>query len=153
MNPIEILRREHEALRREINNIEEMTYSPSVNVRDFSFLFKELFKFWDMHEEKERKLFGVLNELGFDFKMDTIKFNDGDLIEYRTAVTDAINSGDESRIKELLHGICGELVDILKAHLMAQEMVFDKIDWNNLDKESLEKIELLQILPTDEEDR
>jgi hypothetical protein len=41
MNPFDILIREHDALRGEINKIEEMTYSVSVNTTDFGFIFKE----------------------------------------------------------------------------------------------------------------
>jgi hemerythrin-like domain-containing protein len=149
MNPLEILMREHEIIRKELTELEEMTFSVSVNTRDFSFLFKKFFEIWDSHEWKEEKLLRVFSEEGVKIPVEQLSFEHGALREYKEMIMEAINSGDEEQIKTLLGGACGELIDLLKAHIMAEEDIFANIPFNELSKETIEKIELLQILPDD----
>jgi len=40
------------------------------------------------------------------------------------------------------------LVDRIKAHILAEEGAMDKIRWDKVDKDTVEKIELLQIVPS-----
>ena len=150
MNPLEILLREHELVRKEVLELEEMTYSPSVNTRDFSELFRRLSRFWDMHEEKEENLIKVLSFEGYRVDFEKVYFEHGILSGHRKAILEAIDSGDEEIIKQVIKTTCGELIDVLRAHMMAEDMLFASISWEELDKETLQKILLLQIIPSEE---
>src|SRR3989344_1447964 len=150
MNPLEILMREHELVRKEALELEEMTYSPSVNTRDFSELFRRLSRFWDMHEAKEEKLIKILNFEGYRVDFDKVYFEHGILSGHRKAIIEAINSGDEEIIKRVIKTTCGELIDVLRAHMMAEDMIFASVAWEEIGSETLQKIMLLQIIPSDD---
>lgn len=149
MDIFEILNREHSLIKRYLSELEEMTYSVSVNTRDFSSLFRRLCIFWDEHEEKEEKLFRLLAEEGFRAPVEEIKFSYGDLARIKESIMDAIDSGEESRIKAVLENQCGELIDILKAHILAEDSFLKRISWKDIRSDVREKIELLQIIPSD----
>jgi len=148
MNPLEILRKEHAIIQKHVSELDEMTYSVSVNVRDFSFLFREILRLLEMHEKKEELMFEVLSASGIEMPVENIKLDYGEFKEKCDAVLKALNRGKEEEIKSVLYGVCTELVDRIKAHVMAEEQIFDKINWSKIDKKTLEKIELLQILPS-----
>ena len=148
MDPLEILRREHSLIQKYISDLDEMTYSVSVNVRDLSFLFKEVMRFLEQHENKEELLFEVLAEAGIEIPVDNLKVGHGGLKEKSDSVLEVLERGDEEEIKSVLYGACAELVDRIKAHLLAEENVLGKVPWNTLDKKTIEKIELLQIIPS-----
>ncbi len=146
--PLEILRREHAIIQKHISELDEMTYSVSVNVRDFSFLFKEVLKFLEAHEEKEELMIEALAEAGVEIPVDNLKLKHGEIKEKSDAVLKALDGGNEEEIRSVLYGVCAELVDRIKAHVLAEEHVFDKIDWGKLDKKTLDRIKLLQIVPS-----
>jgi hemerythrin-like domain-containing protein len=148
MDPLEILRREHSLIQKHISELDEMTYSVSVNVRDLSFLFKEVLKFLEQHENKEDLMFEVLSDVGIEIPVDNLKFGRGDLKEKSETVLKVLEKGDDEEIKSVLYGACAELVDRIKAHILAEENVLEKIPWGKLDKKTIEKIELLQIIPS-----
>lgn len=148
MDPLEILRREHQIIQKYISELDEMTYSVSVNVRDLSFLFKEVFRFLEDHEKKEDLLFEALAEGGYEIAIDQIKFEHGDIKEKRDIVLKALNRGEDEEIKSVLYSVCAELIDRIKAHILAEENLLEKIPWSKLDKITIEKIELLQIVPS-----
>lgn len=148
MDPLEILRREHTIIQKHISELDEMTYSVSVNVRDLSFLFKEVFRFLEQHERKEELLFEVLSEAGIEIPIENLNVGQGDLKEKADGVLKVLEKGEDEEVKSVLYGVCTELIDRIKAHIMAEEDVFEKISWDNLDKKTLEKIELLQIVPS-----
>ncbi len=150
MNPFEILKREYTIIKKYISDLEEMTYSVSVNTRDFSFLFRNLCNFWDQHESKEEKVLRVLSEVGLGLSLEKIEFEHGELKRYRDSIIVAIESGDENKIKDVLKKECGEIVDMLRAHTIAAEILLGNISWDKLNKETIEKIELLQIIPSED---
>ncbi|MBS3077700.1 hemerythrin domain-containing protein [Candidatus Pacearchaeota archaeon] len=148
VDPIEIIKKEHQIIQKYISELDEMTYSVSVNVRDLSFMFKEVFRFLEQHEKKEELLFEALSDGGYEIAIEQVKFEHGDIKEKRDIVLKAINKGDEGEIKGVLHIECAELVDRIKAHILAEEGAMDKIRWDKVDKDTVEKIELLQIVPS-----
>ena len=150
MDIFDILKREYAVISRYISELEEMTYSVSVNTRDFSFLFRNLCRFWDQHEDKEEKLLRALSEAGFKIPLEKIEFEHGELRRHRDTVILAIESGDEDRIRRVLKKDCGEIIDMLRAHTIAAETLLADISPNDLSRETREKIELLQIIPSDE---
>jgi hemerythrin-like domain-containing protein len=148
MDPFEILKKEHQVILKNISELDEMTYSVSVNVRDLSFLFKEVLRYLEQHEKKEELLFEALSEGGYIISIDQVKFEHGDLKEKKDTIMRALNSGDEEEIKDVLYSTCAELIDLIKAHILAEESALEKVPWDKLDKKTIEKIELLQIVPS-----
>ncbi|MBU0977312.1 MAG: hemerythrin domain-containing protein [Nanoarchaeota archaeon] len=148
MDPLGILKLEHKSIQKLLSELDEMTYSLSVNVRDLSFSFKEILRLLEEHEEKEALMFEALAEGSVEMPLEKFNFEHGDLKEKIDLVLKALDDGDEEVIKNVLHSTCGELVDRIKAHVFAEESVFNTIDWERVDKSVLEKIELLQIIPS-----
>jgi len=99
VDPIEIIKKEHQIIQKYISELDEMTYSVSVNVRDLSFMFKEVFRFLEQHEKKEELLFEALSDGGYEIAIEQVKFEHGDIKEKRDIVLKAINKGDEGEIK------------------------------------------------------
>ena len=149
MNPLDILLKENEVLRKDLIKLEEMTYSPSVNSRDFSFIFKSLIRFWDEHSSKEDKILRVLEQEGFNVFLENMRFRYGRLKELRDRILDAIKSGRDEDIKHVLKNDCCEIIDTLRAHIIASDDVLSSIEWSKLRNSAVERIQLLQIIPND----
>jgi hypothetical protein len=150
MDFLDILSREHELIRKEISALEEMTYSPSVNTRDFSELFNRLSRLWDIHEQKDETLFKILSLNGYKVFIEDMKFNKGTLFSYKKAILEALESGNEEIIKRVLKTTCCNLIDLLKAHAFSEEMLLENVSWNELDEETKQKIRLIQVIPSEE---
>ena len=149
MDPFSILRHEHKIILEHVSDLEEMTYSVSVNLRDFSLLFRSLVNLWNRHEKKEELLFKVLSESGYNIPIEKLEFEHGELKNLRIIIMDAINDGGDEKIKEVLENICGNLIDLLKSHTLAEEIILENISWDKLKKETIDKIELLQIIDSE----
>lgn len=148
MDPLGVLRREHQAIQKRLSELDEMTYSMAVNVRDLSFSFREVLRLLEKHEEKEELLLEILSQEGISVSIESLNTRYGELKEKMDVVLEVLEGGDEREIKEILHGACGELIDRIKAHIYAEENVFSKINWSKVDKRTLDKIGLLQIIPS-----
>jgi hypothetical protein len=148
-NPLEILVRGNEILKKDMLELEEMTYSPAVNTRDFSTEFTRIVTFWNQHEIMEEKILEVLSLEGYKSDLEAIMFNKGNLKILRETVVSSIKSGDDERIKSVIKNELCRIIDLLRAHMLAVDTLFAGIDWEKIRKESLTKIQLLQIIPSD----
>ncbi len=147
---LEIFLRGNDILQKDLFELEEMTYSPAVNVRDFSTSFKKIVEYWDKHEGMEEKILEVLGEEGYRADVDKIMFDKGELKETKKGVLEAIRLGEDEAVKKVIKEEIGTLIDLLKAHIFAVDDFFAGIAWDELREESLTKIRLLQIIPSDE---
>ena len=60
MNPLEQLKKEHEDIERELIELETIIEEEIINYPNLLHVFKNLCEIWDIHEEKEEKIFPVL---------------------------------------------------------------------------------------------
>lgn len=148
-NPLEILMRGNDILKKDMLELEETTYSPAVNTRDFALTFRRIVDYWNQHELLEEKILEVLSREGYSHDMEQILFNKGNLKILRATILKAIRSGDDDRIKSVINNELCRIIDVLRAHMLAVDIFFAGIDWDNLDSDALTRIQLLQVIPSD----
>lgn len=148
-NPLEILLKGNDILKKDMLELEEMTYSPAVNTRDFALTFRRICDYWNQHELMEEKILEVLSLEGYNHDMEQILFNKGNLKLLRGTIMNAIKSGNDEVMKSVIKNEVCRIIDLLRAHMLAVDTYFARVDWDELNKDSLTRIQLLQIIPSD----
>lgn len=148
-NPLEIVSRGNEMLRQELINLDEMTYSAAVNTRDFSEEFRRIVELWDRHASTEERILDLLKKEGYKPNVENLNFYNGSLRELERRVSEALKLGDEDLIRSIIKNELCLTVDLLRAHMLAIDDFIASIDWQKLDEDVLNKIRLLQIIPSE----
>ncbi|MCF7910528.1 hemerythrin domain-containing protein [Candidatus Pacearchaeota archaeon] len=123
MNIIEELKSEHEEIERELIELDEIVdaRNEKINYPNLIHVFRKLKKFWDEHEEKEEKLFSILESENMKIPIEKLKFEHKLLRPHKERVKEAINSGSEAKMKKALEDNCTVIVKQLREHIDEEE--------------------------------
>ena len=141
MLAIENLKKEHEKIEWYLKEIEFIMETIPLNYPNLIHTCKECKSFWDLHEEKETKIFKILSKSDFKIPIHKITFEHGELKKHQEAIILAINSGSEAKIKEALEINGKRLIDKIRTHISFEDELIYTIPIEMLNPETIEKLE------------
>lgn len=140
MNPIDILKGEHEKIKRELLELETITESEVVNYSNLIHVLRSLCDMWDKHERKEEKFFPILEKENIKIPVDIMMCSHKDLKPHRKAIVDAINSGSEYETKKALDFNGKILIEKLNKHIDDEDEVLYTLTLKYFTKDELKEM-------------
>ena len=141
MQAIEKIKKEHEQIEQYLKEIEVIMKTNPINYPNLIHTCKEYKSLWDFHEEKEMKIFKILSESDFSIPIQKIDFEHGELKKHHEAITSAINSGSEYKIKEALEDDGKKLIEKLREHISFEDEFIYTVGLDLLKPETIKKLE------------
>jgi len=140
MDPLEILKKEHEAVERELIELETIMDEEVVNYPNLIHVFRKLHVIWNAHEIREEKLFEILEKRGFPFPFKKMLFEHKELNLPRSEIVRAIQSGSEFETKKALDFHGRKLLKKLRKHHSVEEDIIYAlpIEFSNEELKELE---------------
>ena len=127
MGSVILIKKEHEAIERELVELETIMEEENINFPNLIHVFNKLHSIWDSHEEREEKLFNTFRTERLDFPVDEMLFAHRELKGHRTVIANSINSGSEFNIKTALGTNGRMMINKLREHIKKEEDYFGKI--------------------------
>jgi hemerythrin-like domain-containing protein len=130
MDPIDILRSEHENIGVELDELDFIIESSNGGVINYSNLvhtFWKLCEAWQNHEKMEEELFKVMGREGFEIPIQTILLEHENMSGRVERISDAINSGNDFEVRKVLEKEVRELVDIIRKHSEMEENILSGV--------------------------
>ncbi len=123
MENVEILKKEHQLIERELIELETIIDTPLVNYPNLVHVLHKLNDFWDKHEEKEDILFNKLQKKGYPIPVKKILFDHRQLKKHRESLLIALKSGSERKTKEALRSDGKELINKIRKHMNKEDWI------------------------------
>lgn len=140
MNPLDVLKREHEQIDMEILQLEAVMGDEVINYSSLIHCFKKLCGIWDIHEEKEEKVFGIMEKERIKMPVYKMTCEHRDLRGHINGIKEAINSGSEARLRECFESDLKRLIRKIRNHKDAEDEVLYTIALEEFTSEELEEI-------------
>ena len=128
MNKIEEIKREHETIELDLRELEVIIFSEELNYANLIHVCRHLTEFWDAHEAKEKEVFAELARFDEKIPIKTIDFEHGELRVHWEAIKEAINSGSEFKVKEVLDSHGKALIERLRKHIEFEDNLIYTLD-------------------------
>ncbi|OIO41433.1 hypothetical protein COU56_04450 [Candidatus Pacearchaeota archaeon CG10_big_fil_rev_8_21_14_0_10_31_9] len=122
---VEIIKKEHIQIERELVEIEIIIDENEVNYPNLIHVFKNLFNYWDSHEEKEELLLKSLGREGAVIEKMILQHKE--LRGRKKVIQDAINSGNELELKITLDTDARFFIDKVRKHIAQEEELFKSL--------------------------
>ena len=142
MNPIKILKKEHEDIERELLELEEITQSETINYPNLIHVFRKLHEIWNLHEQKEEKIFNALEKEKIKIPVEKMLFEHKELSKHKKEMLNAINSGSEFKIKQALYSNGKFIIKKLREHIKDEEDILFSLTLSEFKPEQLKAIYL-----------
>ncbi|MFA5060696.1 MAG: hemerythrin domain-containing protein [Candidatus Pacearchaeota archaeon] len=140
-NPLDILKKEHEQIEMELFQLESVMEDDEViNYPNLVHCFKELCSIWDIHEEKEEKVFGIMEKERIKMPVYKMTCEHRDLRGHINRIKEAINSGNEAKLRERFESDLKRLISKIRAHKNMEDEVLYTIALEEFTPEELEDI-------------
>jgi DUF438 domain-containing protein len=139
MNPIDLLKEEHEQIERELLELETIEEEP--NFSNLAHTFKKLHKIWDMHEKKEEKFFKVLKKDKIVIPVKKMMLEHDALRKHKDAIYNAIKSGSEHKLFSALRENVPIVLDKLRKHIADEDEVLYRLTLELFTGEELKELE------------
>jgi uncharacterized protein len=139
MNPIELLKQEHEQIERELLELEIIQEEP--NLSNLTHTFKKLHEIWDRHEKKEEKLFKVLKKDKIVVPVKKMMLEHDALRKHKDAIYNAIKSGSEHEIKSVLKNNIPIILDKLRSHIADEDEILYRLTLQLFTSAELKELE------------
>ncbi len=120
----DLLQKEHEAIERELIELEDIVHDVTPNFPNLKHTFLKLTQIWDVHEAKEEKFFIFLQKQGFTIPIKTLLFEHGKLKRIKDTILNIILSGKQDEIKKVLEKEGRDLIKNIKEHMRKEEWIF-----------------------------
>ncbi len=158
MNPIVVLREEHEAIERELSELDFIMEGVGegasfaqvasvyagrrggINYSNLVHTFWKICRFWDNHEKMEEEIFEVIREEGYAFPIENIFLDHESLRKRVREINSAVNSGSDLEVRRVLGKEMREFVDILRKHTAEEEEILIGIFPETFSEEGSKKI-------------
>lgn len=140
MNPVRILREEHEKIGVELDELDfimgdsgcpyssfESSEEGEINYPNLVHTFWKLCEIWENHEKMEEELFGVMKREGFEIPIEGILLEHEDLRGHVKKIGDAINSGSDIKVRKALCKDVKVFVDVLRKHTGDEESILSGV--------------------------
>ena len=116
MNPLDVLKKEHEQINLEIMELEAVGDEEIINYSNLIHCFKKLCELWDKHENKEEKVFRVFEKERIKVPVEKMTCDHIELKGHIKKIKEAINSGSELEMKKSLSEDLKEFIEKIKKH-------------------------------------
>ena len=126
MNPVVVLRKEHEAIEMELSELDfimEDDKENNINYPNLVHTFWKVCELWEVHEKMEEELFEVMKNEGFEIPIESIFLEHESLRGDVKRISDAINSGNDFEVRRALGKEMREFVDVLRKHAEDEDEV------------------------------
>jgi len=140
MNPIEVLKQEHRNIERELIELESIMEDEEINYPNLIHVFKRLCPSWNEHEEKEEKIFSIMEKEKIKIPVYTMLCEHRDLKGHRDIISEAINSGNEFKIKKVLNEHGKIIIAKLRKHINDEDKVLYTITLQEFTPEELKEL-------------
>jgi hemerythrin-like domain-containing protein len=139
MNAIEKLKEEHSQIERELLELETIIKEQEINYSNLVHFLRNFCMIWENHEIREEKVFELLKNANIEMPVKTILCEHKDFKPFRDRIINAINSGDNSKVKEALDIAGNQLLNNLRRHINDEEQVLYSISLEVFTPEQIEK--------------
>ena len=116
--------KEHEAIERELFELDTVIHSSIINYPNLSHVLKRLKTIWDSHEEKEELFFNALHEKGFTIPVKKITFEHGKLERDLDMLLRVLHSGNEDEMHTVLFKYGKDLAENIRKHMADEDWIF-----------------------------
>lgn len=140
MNPLDILKKEHGQIEMELLQLEAVMEAEVVNYPNLLHCFRELCSLWNEHEEKEEKVFGIMEKERIKIPVYKMTCEHRDLRSHIARIKEAIGSGSEARVKDCFDRDLKELIRKIREHRDSEDEVLYTIALEEFTPEELEEI-------------
>ena len=140
MDFITELKQEHAQIERELLELETIAESPEINYPNLVHTYKKLHDLWNKHETKEERIFPILKHEKIVMPVKKMLFEHRELAPHKKALIDAVNSGNNARIKETLDKSLKIIIEKLKKHINLEDEILFRITLENFTQEDIRKI-------------
>jgi DUF438 domain-containing protein len=138
MNPFSVLKKEHEQIEMELIELEAVMEVEEINYPNLVHSFKRLCGLWNIHEKKEEKIFQVMEKENLRVPVQTMTCEHEDLKIHRQRIKDAINSGDESRVRGSFEEDLKLMIKKIRDHISKEDEIFYTTILSEFTREELE---------------
>jgi len=121
INQLQDLLDEHGKIEQILAELEVINEAMPINYPNLIHTCRELFSFWDIHENNEEKIFQELEKKGLKIPIEKIVFEHGELKKYKEAIINAINSSSEIKIKEAMNREGKEIIGKIRKHIAFED--------------------------------
>ncbi len=140
MDPVVVLRKEHEVIEIELSELDFIMDSEELNYSNLVHTFWKICELWERHEKMEEELFEVMKREGFEIPIESILLEHESLRGRVKRITDAINSGSDFEVRKALAKEMREFVDVVRKHSEDEEEVLFGVLVSEFSEEGLEEI-------------
>ena len=137
MSFIQSLKEEHRQIERELIELETIINSEVINYPNLIHVYKELHDFWNLHEQKEDKIFCILKHEKITIPVKKMLFEHGQMRKYKEKLLNAINSGNNERVKNALNNEWKKVVELLRDHINTEDEILYRITEEQFSKKEL----------------
>jgi hemerythrin-like domain-containing protein len=143
VNAIEALKNEHELIDIELMELESVMDEAVINYSSLVHCFKKLCDLWDKHEKKEEKIFLIMKKEKVLVPVQMMTSQHRELRSHIDNIKNAINSGSDSRVREVFEKDLKILIGKIREHKDREDEVLFTIALEEFTPEELE--EMLEI--------
>jgi len=143
MNPIAVLKREHEEIEIELMELDAVMKDSPTNYSNLIHSFKKLCEIWDTHEVKEEKIFKIMKKEQINVPVYAMTCEHRDLRGHIKGMKQAINSGSEINLKNAFDKDLQVIIDRIKDHMEKEDEILyttAKIEFTAQEWEEMENI-------------
>ena len=140
MNAIDILKKEHQELERELFELDAIMESEVINYPNLLHVFRRLCELWDPHEERETRVFGVMERERVRVPVYKMTCGHRDLRGHIRKMKEAINSGSDYRIRKAFHDDLRVIVGKIRRHMLMEDEVLYTIALEEFSEEELKEM-------------
>ena len=141
MNPLEILKEEHRLIERELLELETIMEELDINYSNLVHVWKNLYDLWNSHEEKEEKVFPIMEKERIRIPVVNMFFEHKELRGHKQSINKAIMSGSNDEIKSSLETHGRIIIGKLRQHINAEDEILYTIAEEELTPEESKEIE------------
>ena len=141
MNSIEKLKEEHEKIERELIELESIMQDEIINYPNLLHVLKSLIALWDLHEQREEKIFPILRHERIVIPVKTMMFEHKVLDIHKKAIINAIKSGSELEVKKALNIHGKTIIKRLRKHINDEDEILYRITLEIFSKKELDELE------------
>ena len=140
MNPIDILKKEHEDIKIELIELEAIMELADINYSNLKHVLEKLCCIWDDHELKEEKIFPIMEKERIKIPVYTMQCEHRDLRTHKEVIKKAINSGSNQKMKEALEKNGRIIIRKLRKHIDDEDEVLYTIALEEFTAEGLKEL-------------
>ena len=137
MNFIEKLKKEHEQIERELLELETIMETEEINYPNLIHTYRKLHDFWNEHELKEERIFQILRHESIVIPVETMLFEHKELRSHKNILLEAINSGNEEKIKKALEEQGVLIIKKIREHINKEDEILYRITLENFTQEEI----------------